>query len=384
MAEIEYLETLPDIDLLADEGITLEGIMQEMIDDYEEKYEEITGIEKILYPADRDRLLISTFAGELMQAFEFGANNFKQNLIRYMDEDVLLHWGANLGYERQQATSASVELEFGVNDVLDFDVTVPSGTRVTAGDDVFFQTKEDALIPAGEKSVVVNAECTESGTVGNDYAIGQISTLVDPVPYISYVKNISLSKEGKDMLSGDELREAIYMYPSAYSTAGPSDRYKTLVKDYSKDIVDVSVETNDEANVHLYVLLKDGEIPSQEYLDNVASYIRKQKNIPDTDNFIVCPPEEVTYQISVTYYISSSKEDNERALREAVEEAVSEYVEYQYSELGISVDSGTLIEYAKVAGAKRVVVEAPDYIKLSSYQVAKCDSLTITYGGLED
>lgn len=384
LSNIEYLESLPDIDILEDEGITLENIQQEMREAYEEAYEEATGEECILYPADPYRLLINVTAGQIYQAYQFAQERFKQNFIRYMDDDLLVHWGANLGYRIPEARPAVTELEFGLNEVLAFDVTVPAGTRATAGDDVYFSSDRDAVIPAGALSVRVKATCVDAGTVGNDYAIGQLSTLVDLVPYVSYVRNETVSSGGSDVPSGDDLKEMIYLFPSTYSVAGPKDAYIAMVKEYSSDIADVSVITDESANVSIYVLLKDGKLPDQEYLNLLEEYLRDMKCAPDTDRLILKAPDAVDYDVEATYYISSGNKDMEAAIRENVEEAVNYYVELQGSEIGMDIDSGALVELARVAGAKRVALTSPGYAKLRKSQIAICKNISLKYGGLED
>ena len=47
---IEDLNRLPDIDLLNDDGITLENIQEQMIRDYQSKLKEETGEDVVLYP----------------------------------------------------------------------------------------------------------------------------------------------------------------------------------------------------------------------------------------------------------------------------------------------------------------------------------------------
>ncbi len=383
-SNIEYLESLPDIDLLQDEGITLESIMQEMREDYEEAYEEATGKECVLYPADPYRLLMNVVAGQIYQAYQFAQERFKQNFIRYMDDDLLLHWGANLGYRIQDARPAVVELEFGLNEALSFDVAIPKGTRATAGDDVYFASDGEAVIPAGATSVHVMATCIDAGTVGNEYAVGQLSTLVDSVPYVSWVTNSMASSGGADAPAGDDLKEAVYLFPSTYSVAGPEDAYVALVKGFSSEIADVSVVTDESANVNIYVLLRDGKLPGQDYLDLLEEYLMDAKRTPDTDHVILKAPETVPYELEATYFISSGNKDMEGVIKEDVNEAVDYYVECQHGEIGMDIDSGALVELARVAGAKRVSVSSPEYVRLDKSQIAVCTKVELKYGGLED
>jgi phage-related baseplate assembly protein len=301
-----------------------------------------------------------------------------------MDDDHLENWGANLGFIDDEESAASVMLEFGLDEALTYDVEIPEGTEVTAGDDVFFATDKTVVISAGETSISVSATCTETGTAGNGYSLGQISEISDSLPYVSYVKNTSISDFGKEKSTGDDLREKIFLYPSTYSTAGPEDEYIYYVKQYSESIVDVNIEADAEATVNIWVMLQNGQLPNEEYCALVKNFIEELKCTPDTDKINVRIPEASEYELSLTYYISKSSRDNESEIKEKVEDAIQSYIEYQYSGLGIDINPDVLIEKIRAAGAKRVEMTTPTYKKLEKGQVAICTEKNILYGGLEE
>lgn len=387
MNQIDDLDALPEIDLLAEEGISLEQIQQEMIEDFEYAYEQYTGREMILYPANERRLELNIVAGQFYQMYERINYFLRRNFIRYMEDVDLENWGANFGYVVPDAKAATVTLEFSVNDPLAFDVTIPAGIRATSGDNVFFVTKQTVKILAGETSVMVMSECSDKGETGNGYAIGQINTIADPIPYLSSVRNVDVSVGGEDRISGDTLKEQLLLWMSSFSTAGPEGAYNYWIKSYSTDIVDVksmNLQDND-ATVNIYILLKDGILPDQDYLSAVHQYLDDLGNFPDTDKINLYAPEVVYYDLDVTYYISKSLRDNETELREMIEEAIDSYVSYQYCGMGRDIDPGVLVEYARAAGAKRVSVISPaGFEKTQKNQIAICQNKTITYGGLEE
>lgn len=382
---IEDLEALPDINLLEDEGVTLEGIQEEMISDYQEAYKQYTGEEITLYPANPKRLEMNVIAGQIYQVYEFASYLFNQNFIRYMEDDVLWNWGANLGFAGSNLRAAVCTLEFGLNEALEYDVIIPAGTRATAGDDVFFATNEVCTIAAGETSVTAQASCTEKGSKGNDYVVGQINLLADSVVNVSYVKNVDASAGGGDEYSGDELREKVFLFPSTYSVAGPEDAYVFYTKLFDKNIIAVNVVTNKEdSTVEIYIMLSDGEVPDEMYCKKVLDYLVNLKRFPDTDKVSVYAPEVIPYELEATYYISSSNKDTEKTIRESVEESVEAYIRNQYENLGFDINPDIFKEYARVAGAKRTVVVSPVYKRLEENQIAICNNVTLKYGGLED
>lgn len=95
------LLNLPEIDFLSDLNITQETIAGEMLEDYQSKYEELTGKEITLYPAHTERLKMQIVAGEIYQTYEYISYLFSQNFIQYMDREVLENWGLRLDMLRQ-------------------------------------------------------------------------------------------------------------------------------------------------------------------------------------------------------------------------------------------------------------------------------------------
>ncbi len=382
---ISDLDNLPEINLLEDLGITLETLQEEMVADYQDRYEEITGREQLLYPGNPRRLILNVIAGEIYQAYEYMSYVFRQNFIKYMEEDVLKNWGATLGFTGSNLKPATCTLEFSINDVLDFDVHIPAGTNVTAGDDIYFVSDESCVIKAGMLSVQVTATCTKEGSAGNGYMPGQLNVMAEPVLNVSSVKNIDISAGGSDDYTLEERRELIYMFPSTYSVAGPEDAYIFFTKNFSEDIISVNVITDDEtATVIIYIMLSEGRVPDEDYCKKVLGYLKKLKRFPDTDKIIVKPPEVLLYELSAKYYISSENKDTESIIMKSVEEASHAFVSENYERIGHDINPDVFIEYARVAGAKRLEIKSPVYTKTSQEQIAICSDIEIEYGGLEE
>lgn len=382
---VDALQNLPEIDFLSDLNITQETIAQEMIEDYQNKYEELTGKEITLYPANTERLKMQIVAGEMYQIYEYISYLFSQNFIQYMDREVLENWGATLGYMQTNIKAATCILQFKVNDVLDFDVEIPAGTRATAGDDVYFATDESCMLKAGENFVEVSATCTEEGTIGNDYVAGQINVLADPVLNISNVENCTTSQGGQDEYDDEALRENIFLFPATYSTAGPNAAYEYFVKSYSTEIISVNiVQNNVTAEVDIYIMLADGKVPDEQYCKAVVDYLVGLECTPADDKIYVKAPEVVRYRITGKYYIAKSSRENEALIKESVLEAANYFVSECHENIGNDIIPDKLIELTRIAGAKRLELTSPDFIQVSETQIAICDGIELSYGGLED
>lgn len=383
MANVETLESLPEIDMLADEGITLEGLQSEMIADYEAYYKALTGEELVLYPADSRRIMINVAAGKLYQLAAIMNERHKQNFLQYMYGEFTKNWAANFGFRENGEAKATVTLRFHLAEPQKTDVIIPAGTRATSGNQIFFATDENLVISPGEKYADTNATCTISGTVGNGHMAGQINILADPVNLIESVENISNSIGGHDEYTNQELKNLIYNFPATYSTAGPEECYTALTKKYSANIVDARVIGNKQALVQIYLLLQNGNTPDAEYCQKVRQYIYDSKVVPDTDKVEILAPEIVPYEIVATYYISETRKDIANGIKESIEEAAAEFKEYTEGKIGRAINPGALNAYVSAAGALRMEVKTPTYTALKETQVAVCSRITLEYGGLE-
>ena len=130
----------------------------------------------------------------------------KQGLLAYATEDNLDHLGVLVGTDRLAASSATVTLQFSLDSAREMATIIPEGTRATAGDGIMFATDEAAIIPPQATSTTATATCTSSGSSGNDYAPGELTNLVDPVPFVSKVTNITKSGGGSNRESDEAYR----------------------------------------------------------------------------------------------------------------------------------------------------------------------------------
>lgn len=384
MANIGALDNLPKIDMLADEGITFDSILHEMIADYEARWEQLTGEELILYPADSRRIILNVVAGKLYQLATIINERHKLNFLQYMYGDFLKNWASNFGFKEDGTESATVKLRFHLSEKQQVDIVIPAGTRATAGDQIYFATDENLTIISGESYADAAATCTVAGTKGNEYAVGQINLIADPVNLVESVENITKSDGGHDEYTNQELRALVYKFPSTYSTAGPEECYEEIVKAYSNNIADVKAITNQEAVVQIYVLLLNGILPDESYRNEIAAHLDGIKVTPDTDKVEILAPKAVEYQIEVTYYLSMEQKDIADGLKEAIEDAVEEFVKYTREKIGRAINPDTLVSYTKAAGASRIEVKGQLYKAINLDEVAICTAYKAIFGGLEE
>ena len=342
---LNTIDNLPDISFI--DGLTLEDLQSQMLSDFMEKYQEVTGKKIQLSKSDPNRIIMLSCAQIIYQGL--------QNVDK-----------VTLSGKREAATS------------------IPQGTRVTAAYEVYFATIEYAEIPAGETEITVMTECTEAGTIGNDFAAGELTTLVDPIGFISKVSNTEKSTGGTEVESDQNMAERIYLAPSSYSTAGPDDAYEYWVKDSNPNIGDVKITSPTPGVVDIRFVMTDGTVPDDTTIAATTAAVTQRGKRPLTDHVQVKKPEIEEYSIDVTYYINTSDSNAATAIQAQVESAVEKYKLWQASKVGRDINPDELVANINDAGAKRAVVRAPVFRVIGETAKAQCTGVNVIYGGLED
>lgn len=353
---------------------------QQVEADIVNRYENLA--QKSLAKADPKRLFIKAFSLIIAQQRSLIDFSAKQNLLGYAVDGYLDHLGAFSETERLDPKYATTTERFHLS--VSQQQTIPAGTRVTAGDNVFFETTEDVPVDTGQDYVDAEVKCTEAGTIGNGYLPGEINRLVDPLQWIESVENITESEGGADAEDDDPYAERIHTAPESFSVAGPDGAYEYWARTANQSIVDVYAYSPSPGVVEIRPLLKGGEIPGQEILDDVFEVCSPKDIRPLTDNVQTAAPTQASYDINFTYYIHTKDKNVASSIQSKVNQAVEDYKLWQKSKLGRDIDPSELSYRVKKAGAKRVAITSPIYQALSRTEVALENTVTVTYGGLED
>lgn len=365
--------------------MSIDGILDYYMGKMQEQYKEITGRDLILQEADPIRLLAYSNCLLLYQIAQYADRAGKMALLKYSYGDYLDNIGALKGIRRNPGATAKTRIRFILSAERPGITIIKSGVRVTASDGVYFITTDILEIPAGELYGEVNAECREIGTKGNDYAIGIIKTLVDPVAYVEKVENVTVSSGGADLETDENLAKRIFLAPSSWSTAGPDDAYKYWVRTFNPAIGDVMVESETPGEVDIFFILQDGQIPDQTMIQELEDYLSNEEIRPLTDQVIVRAPEIREYQIDLTYYINKSDRTKASQIHENIQTAVQEYMRWQRAKIGRDINPDQLRKQLVSAGAKRLEIREPVFEAISHASIALIGKEPVAlYGGIED
>jgi phage-related baseplate assembly protein len=343
-------------------------------------YQQITG--RTLYPADPERLLINlqTYASTLL-AIAIN-ETAKQNLLTYATNENLDKLAEFYGVKRLQAKPAQTTLRFYLDQPLNFDVIIPKGTRATPDNNIYFATLQEAKITSGNTYTDALASCNIAGSVGNGFSIGQINKLVDVLPYVSKVENITTSMFGTDEEDDDRFRERIRLSIERFSNAGSRQAYIYHTLSAHQDIEDVEVYSPNPGQVKVIFTTKGGNIPNTDMINTVINYLTSDKVRPLTDQVIVVAPSIINYDINLTYYINKKDEAKASIIQNAVNQAVNDFVNWTKSKIGRDILPEELIARIKQAGAYRIDLTAPSKQELTMEQIAYVNNINVVYGGL--
>lgn len=380
--------SFPDVSFV---DFDADKIVAEMTKDLEAR------LGKTIHPGSPDRLLLLWGADLIVQIKANIDISAKENVPRFAGGEKLDSL-TELFHDvsRLPATAATVTIRFYLSQAQAAAQLIPAGTRVTTEDEtITFETEEDAYIPAGELTVDVSARCQTIGAVGNGYTAGQINLCVDVFPWYDHCGNITESAGGADQESDASLYERMRESEDTYSTAGSMGAYVYYAKTANPNIVDVVPNSPEPGKVNVYVLLKGGELPTQEILDAVLEKVTPDKVRPLTDCVQALAPDTVPYDIDLTYYIPSDSSASAAAIEAAAAQAIEDYKDWQSAKIGRDINPSKLYEFLMAAGVKRAEIRSPVFQRLTDgrqringqytpTQVAKLQGETVLNGGYED
>ncbi len=382
MSVRKMLSDYPEVSFI--DNMSIEDIQEYYLKSMKQKYRELTGNELIMKDADPELLRAYADCLILYQIAQYADRAGKMALLRYSYGDFLENIGAIKGISRLEGAAAVTNLQFTLSVTRNNVTIIPQGTRVTAGDSMYFETLDILEIPAGALTGEVHARCKIMGIKGNGYMPGELKILVDPVPYVSKVENLVKTEGGADRESDDNLAERIFLAPSSWSTAGPDDAYKYWVKTFDPGITDVEVYSDVPGIVDIWFILQEGQIPDETMITELEEFLKNEEIRPLTDQVIVRAPEIQDYDVDLTYYINKSDRTRASTIQEQVHKIVDEYVLWQKEKIGRDINPDQLRRMIITAGAKRVEVRSPEFRRLPRSSIALAGNVNVLYGGIED
>ena len=151
-----------------------------------------------LYPGDERRIFGEALVPVFVALYNSLNDVGRQTLLRYARGEVLDAIGERQDVKRLEGTPAKTTMRFSVSTPQERNIIIPKWTKVAPDSENYFATDEIAVLQAGAYSVEVPTSAVSNGTKFNGYAAGTITTLVDLIPYIESVTNLTETAGGDD------------------------------------------------------------------------------------------------------------------------------------------------------------------------------------------
>ena len=344
-----------------------------------EKYEADTG--RTLTPSQSETLIINMIAYEVKVIREQLQAASLQMLVDFATAPALDFHAALVGVARLPASGAVTTLQFTVA-AGHSGVVIPAGSRVATTDgQIIFQTTEIITIVPGNTTGTVSGVSTTVGAAGNGYAIGSVTGVLDPRPFLLSVTNTTVTSSGSDAETDDELRERVKIAPSQFSVAGPREAYEFFAREASASIIDVSVTNPTAGTVNVYPLVSGGVVTPTPVLALVQSTLSAEDVRPLSDTVVVLSPALVPYNIEIE--ITAFAFADTAQVEAAALAAVTAYANEQQSVIGQDIKRSRLTALAigtdgQVFDVSVIAPAADVVVGDTEFPVASAITVTVT------
>ncbi len=301
-------------------------------------FEEETG--RTLSPSQAEMYLLETAAYMFAIRAVEDQLGFENCFVAWAQEKYLEARGLGRNTERLQPSPATTTLRFAAAAPALTRIRIPAGTRVSdAVGQVRFLTLEVAYIEAGETQVDVAAQASRPGSFANGFPAASLTSVVDLVPGIAMVTNLTETGNGADIEDLGRYRARVALAFERIGDGLSKERYLTDVLGWNARCIAVEISRPQPGYVNIYPLMDTGA-PNGEELVSLLS-IFNESNIHQGDFIQTFAPE--AHEFSFTLALTLSNPDAEEPARAAVQVVLETWTQ----SLGGYISPSELIRVAK-------------------------------------
>ena len=255
-------------------------------------------------------------------------------------------------------------------------LTETAGGGDTEDDDSYrerIREAENKLSTAGPAKAYKYYALSANSLVSDAVVISDVETLTETLTVYG----------GCIFRGGDSLKPAtlkVYKTGGVLATEG-TDYTKTYTNDLltitllgtlaSQATVDIKIDRDMRGRVKIILICAGGVIPTASVLADVLAACSADDVKPLTDIVTVEAPSVESYDIELTYYVTSAKESAVTSAVEGSGGAIDDYVYWQGSTLDQDINPDELKKRILLAGATRAEITKPVFTELDATTVAK-------------
>ena len=386
------IDDLPDISFIDD--ITYEELLDRLKTDFLEKKQELTGKEERLLPTDDMNIILNTVGLVFYHMYRTIDNGLRQNLLKYATGIHLDGKGALSNCERIKAEKARCKVRFTLSEAQEDGYIIYAGTELIK-DGIIFSVAEDCIIKSNELTGDVLAVCAKDGSIGNNISIGELNTLVKPLPYIVNASNIEVSYGGRDEESEYDYANRILNSIYGKSTAGSEPSYEYFIRKSDSSLLDLYIKTvtdnegNPKGELEITLLYpKHLESDFDNRVDSIRKYLDDNGIRVATDKLTFKRAKKVEIDYNLLYWIDKQDADNLSKIQEKVNKDVAEYQNKLTSKLGGVFELDRLfvilIENKCRDISKEYATDNVRYVQLKPDEVANFENSVLKCEGTTD
>ena len=338
-------------------------------------------LSRIIAPADPEMLLVNAWSYRELLRNKAANLTVLQNLVAYANSVMLDELCAQVGVMRIPATGAKCTFQITLADG-NTGIVLPIGIRIQSTDQqVIFTTDQQVIVAAGETIKTVTGTAQTTGSIGNNYAIGKISVIMDPQPFVTAVVNTDVTNGGADDETDDQLRNRYPLALSSFSVAGPKQAYVYWAMTAHQSIIDVAVTNPIPGHVNIYPLCVGGTLPSTEILAAVNAICSADKVRPLCDIVTVAAPTSHDYAIAVDLILYDGAD--QAATVAFVNEALNNLKNEGLNKLGKDVVVSQILAACMIVDkvySASVVTPSADYVAADDVYT-NCTGISINVTG---
>lgn len=338
---------------------------------FKAEFERLAG--RTLYPAQTEMFLVEVAAYAISLLHEAAQTAALQNTAVWADGLHLEDRGANVSTFRLLAQPARTRVRFTLSMARPTNVVVAAGTRIAADAAIIFATDVDLVIAPGQLTGDVAATAVSAGAAAwNGIEPGAIGSLLDPIPFVASVANLTATAGGTDVEDQERYRLRVVNALFTIAKTGPRNGYREHVMAVDPDIVDVAVIRPEPGRINIHPLMRTG-IPTAPLKAAVAAYLDPETLRPMGDDVFVLDPVRVGFTFAVAVRCLAAVPGLAVTTEAAVRAAFSPWTQ----ELGAQVAPSVVISAVKaIAGVSDVATDLV-FTDLAATAFAGIDVLTI-------
>lgn len=282
-------------------------------------------------------------------------------------------------------------------------VTTTEGGADEEGDDAYYERMRwvlDAYSTAGAAGAYIYHAKTVSDSIADVAAIRPVWARTAELPVATDENGDSCAFMGGDQLSvaslvvkphgATEVAELAVDYTVDYTDGLLKIGIESGGALDGETLVDVSIRQDNGGRVYIYAIMDDGNKAGTTIKEAIAAECNREFVRPLTDVVSVEDPDEVGYNVDLTFYVDRKTTTPMAEIQTAVADAVDRYVKWQYARLGRDINPAKLWQLLMETGIKRAVIREPAFRVMadgsdgSTPELAVLGTRTVVNGGYED